>query len=161
MAQHANHQLIILWDLDTPEQPALVAQTQAIIDAVAAETAPKEAPTSTWQINLLISDDVAIQHLNKQFRGKDKPTNVLAFPDHSTSPEGRLALGDIIVSYETCKQEAEAQSKEIYDHLLHLIVHGMVHLMGYDHLEDAEAEEMEALEALILARLNISNPYNT
>jgi probable rRNA maturation factor len=160
MSTPSNHTFTILWDIDIPERPALTAQTQEIIAAITAEVSPTSHGKTPWEINLLISDDEAIQHLNAQFRGKDKPTNVLAFPDESLTPHGNLALGDIIISYPTCKKEAAEQNKTIYDHLVHLLVHATVHLMGYDHQTEEEAEAMEAVEIRILARLNIANPYN-
>jgi probable rRNA maturation factor len=105
---------------------------------------------------LLLAGDAALQGMNRRFRGIDKPTNVLSFP----SGGGDAAfLGDIAIAFETCRREAEAQGIAFRDHAAHLIVHGLLHLAGYDHEEDDEAERMEGLETEILARLGIADPY--
>lgn len=105
---------------------------------------------------LLLADDAALQGLNRRFRGIDKPTNVLSFP----SGGGDAAfLGDVAIAFETCRREAEAQGIAFRNHVAHLIVHGLLHLAGYDHQEDDEAERMEGLETEILARLGIADPY--
>lgn len=105
---------------------------------------------------LLLADDAALQGLNRRFRGIDKPTNVLSFP----SGGGDAAfLGDIAIAFETCRREAEAGGIAFRNHVAHLIVHGLLHLAGYDHQEDDEAERMEGLETEILARLGIADPY--
>ncbi len=119
---------------------------------------------SDHNVSIVLGDDLEIQGLNKQFRGFDKPTNVLSFPadEDDFVPEGELQpLGDIILAYETIQREALEQDKLFDHHLTHLIVHGFLHLLGYDHEEDVEAEEMEALEIQILASLGIKDPYNT
>jgi probable rRNA maturation factor len=107
------------------------------------------------EVSVVLSNDEFIQELNKDYRGKDKPTNVLSFPNEPPM------LGDIILAIETIENEAISQKKQFEDHLSHLIVHGTLHLLGYDHIEDEEAEEMEALEIEILGRLGINNPYET
>jgi len=121
--------------------------------------------TSEAEVSLLLCDDSFIKDLNKKWRGLDKPTNVLSFPagGPDLSPEedadfGPL-LGDIILAYETTRREAEDDGKSFDDHVTHLIVHGFLHLIGYDHLIAEEAEEMEALERAILADLGIDDPY--
>lgn len=106
------------------------------------------------EISLVFADNDFVQVLNANYRGKDKPTNVLSFPQDE--PE---LLGDVILAYETVKCEADEQNKTFEDHTRHLIVHGTLHLLGYDHIEDEEAEEMEALEIKILADMGIKNPY--
>ena len=107
------------------------------------------------ELSLLICDDENIQRLNSQWRGKNKPTNVLSFPVEDDS----LLLGDIVVSMDTVKREAALESKSIKDHLTHLIIHGFLHLFGYDHETEDEAAEMESLETEILGKLGIANPY--
>lgn len=102
---------------------------------------------------LLFADDAALQALNRDFRDQDKPTNVLAFP--AAGGEG----GDVALARETLAREAAEQGKAPRDHAAHLIAHGLLHLMGYDHMTDSEAAEMEALERAILARLGIADPY--
>ena len=106
------------------------------------------------EVSLLLCDDVFIQNLNKTWRGKDRPTNVLSFPT-----EEPALLGDIVVAYETTAREAVEEGKSLSDHLSHLIVHGVLHLVGYDHEDEAEAEAMEQLESEVLATLGIACPY--
>lgn len=118
------------------------------------------------EVCITLSDDATIQELNKNYRNKDKPTNVLSFPQHTSedsfSPmpeEEPLMLGDIILAHETVVKEAAEQSKSVENHTLHLILHGFLHLLEYDHIEEDDAEEMEAMEIAILSRFNISSPY--
>lgn len=107
------------------------------------------------EIAVLLSSDERLQALNHEHRGKNKPTNVLSFP---ASPKSKH-LGDIAIAYGTARREAEAAGKPVLHHLLHLTVHGVLHLLGYDHEESTEADRMEALEADILAELGIPDPY--
>ena len=106
------------------------------------------------ELSILFTDDSAVQKLNAAWRGKDKPTNVLSFPQ----PAGPL-LGDVILAAETLREEAALAQKAFEDHMAHLIVHGFLHLLGYDHEGDAEAEAMEAVERKALARMGIADPY--
>ena len=117
----------------------------------------------TRELSIRLSDNEEVRGLNRDYRDKDKPTNVLSFesemPDMAW-PEGEpYPIGDIIVAYETVRDEALAQGKDLENHLCHLIVHGVLHLSGYDHEDDTTAEKMEALEITILASLGISDPY--
>ncbi len=110
------------------------------------------------EISLLLCDDAFIRSLNARWRGQDRPTNVLSFPaaaDPATAP----ILGDIAIAYETMAREAEEEGKSLPAHFSHLIVHGVLHLIGYDHQDEAEAEVMERLEREILAKLGIEDPY--
>ena len=107
-------------------------------------------------ITILLTSDDAVQNLNSQFRGKDKPTNVLSFP---AAASAHPHLGDIALAYGVCAAEAEAQAKPLAHHLMHLTVHGVLHLLGYDHEAEAEAVAMEALERRLLAGLNVPDPY--
>ncbi len=113
------------------------------------------------EISIVLSDDDFIQNLNKDYRNKDKPTNVLSFPqteeDEMDMPA--LMLGDIIITSGVIEQEAKEQSKSIKDHYTHMLVHGCLHLLHYDHITDEQAEEMESLEIKILDNLGIKNPY--
>jgi len=126
----------------------VAAQVKA---AVALITADYECDTDVLTIKF--ADDHAVQALNAQFRGKNKPTNVLSFPDDDRP------LGDMILAYETVMREAAEQQKLFLHHVLHLVIHGTLHLLGYDHEENQQAEEMEALEITCLAKLGIANPY--
>jgi len=107
-------------------------------------------------VSVLLASDETVRDLNNQFRGKDQPTNVLSFPA-AQNPENHC--GDIALAYETCAREAEEQGKPLGHHLQHLVAHGVLHLVGYDHQSDAEAEAMEALEREILAGLGVPDPY--
>ena len=114
------------------------------------------------EVSVLLTDDAAIQVLNRDWRAKDKPTNVLSFParsDEDPVTGGPEMLGDIAVAFETTVREAVEQDKTFADHLSHLLVHGMLHLLGFDHETDAQADEMEPLEIEILAGLGIDSPY--
>ena len=104
---------------------------------------------------MALINDSDMQALNKKWRGKDKPTNVLSFPDSGPAP----VLGDIVIAFETVHREAEAANKPVQDHFIHLLVHGFLHLTGYDHMNDQDAKIMEALEISILTNFNIDNPY--
>lgn len=136
---------------------------QAAEEALAAAFAPEDGPA---ELSIVLADDPFVQTLNRDYRGKDAPTNVLsfAFGDDEDEPEGDpdapVLLGDVILSYDTLLREANEQGKPFAHHLAHLVVHGVLHLLGYDHIEDAEADEMEGLETAILARLTIPDPYH-
>jgi probable rRNA maturation factor len=133
--------------------------------AVAAAIAQAGVALPTAEISLRLTDDAEVRGLNRDYRGKDKPTNVLSFPqyapeylaDLSDAPE--VLLGDIVLAYETCAVEAAEKDISVAHHATHLIIHGTLHLLGYDHIEDAAAEAMEALEVKALASLGIANPY--
>ncbi len=105
---------------------------------------------------VVLSDDTEVQRLNRDFRAKDKPTNVLSFP--SDEPD---EWGDIILAYETIEREATEQNKSFSAHFTHLLVHGMLHLLGYDAIQEDEAEEGEAVEIETLAQLGLENPYQS
>ena len=120
------------------------------------------------EISIRLADDAEVQHLNAQYRQKDKPTNVLSFPmiqpdllDTVTtnSDDGEVLLGDIVLAHGVCVREAEERGITITEHATHLIVHGTLHLLGYDHLGDDEAEAMEAIEIDALASLGLADPY--
>ena len=141
----------------------------------AASSAPRRRlPATGFSISLMGCDDARIAVLNADFRGKPQPTNVLSWPSEERGaefvgeapeppepgdPEDPESLGDIAIAYETCAREAEEQGKPMPDHVTHLIVHGVLHLLGYDHIEDEDAAVMEALEVRILASLGVSDPY--
>lgn len=105
---------------------------------------------------LLLADDATLEDLNRRFRGLDKPTNVLSFPAGAGDPD---FLGDIAIAFETCQTESADMRLAFRDHAAHLIVHGLLHLVGHDHETDEEAERMERLETIILARLGVADPY--
>jgi probable rRNA maturation factor len=111
------------------------------------------------EISIVLADNDFIQSLNKTYRGKDKPTNVLSFPQDPGVEDEMINLGDVILAYQTVQAEAQNQKKSFDDHVAHLLVHGILHLLEYDHENEQEAEEMEALEIRILESLGIKNPY--
>ncbi|QQA43316.1 rRNA maturation RNase YbeY [Pelagovum pacificum] len=139
--------------------------TEATLDRLGLE------PT-VWGISILACDDARIAGLNGEFRGKDRATNVLSWPSEERAAfaagETPLApdpadpeLGDIAIAYETCEQEARDAEKPLQDHVLHLLIHGTLHLLGYDHVRDLDADLMEGLEVEILGKLGLPNPYGT
>lgn len=117
-------------------------------------------------LNVCLSNDEEVWKLNKEFRGMDKPTNVLSFANIDDDDfelmlkeQDKVELGDIIIAFETLEKEANEKCISVYAHYCHLLVHGFLHLLGYDHIEDDEAEEMESLEVEILESFSIENPY--
>lgn len=107
-------------------------------------------------VTVSLTDDETVADLNQRFRGKAGPTNVLSFPAAETA---RPFLGDVILARGVCTREAAEQAKPIADHLRHLVIHGVLHLLGHDHLEDEEAEAMEMFERTLLAKLGVPDPY--
>jgi probable rRNA maturation factor len=126
----------------------------AVVEASAMAALPAGAEGA--EVTVLLTDDATVRDLNARFRGKDAATNVLSFPAPETA---RPHLGDVALAYGVCAAEAEAQGKTLEHHLMHLTAHGVLHLLGYDHQSDAEAEAMEALERRILAGLGAPDPY--
>jgi probable rRNA maturation factor len=134
------------------------AWSEAVADvAVVVERAASVALGGTaGDIVILLADDGHVQQINGQFRDKDRPTNVLSFPAPDSA---RPHLGDLILAYGVCAAEAVEQGKSLSDHLSHLTIHGVLHLLGHDHEADDEAEAMEAEERRLLASLGIADPY--
>ncbi|AWI55733.1 rRNA maturation RNase YbeY [Sinorhizobium fredii] len=149
---------------DWPSEDELRALSARILGAAADFLAAEEKqpfPDEPPELSLVFTDDQSMREINAEWRNQDKPTNVLSFPAFPVTP-GRMPgpmLGDIIVAYETLKREAAEMEKPVEEHLTHLLVHGFLHLFGYDHIEDDEAERMEGLETRILACLGLSDPY--
>ncbi|MFP4273527.1 MAG: rRNA maturation RNase YbeY [Paracoccaceae bacterium] len=125
---------------------------------------------AAWEVSVMGCDDMRIAALNADFRGKPQPTNVLSWPSEergAAAPGARPGppdprepeLGDIAIAYETCLREATEQGKPVPDHVTHLLVHAVLHLLGYDHLRDPDATLMEGLETEILGKLGVSDPY--
>ena len=126
--------------------------------AQAAKQSP--APVTDAEVAIMLTDDNGVQALNRDWRGIDKPTNVLSFPAQQPMAGIRpRPLGDIAIAYETTRREAESEGKPFAHHLTHLAVHGFLHLIGYDHETDDEAETMENLEREILSQLGVPDPY--
>lgn len=148
-------------DIEDEAWEMIPGLTRLAEEAVAAALQGRDM---TGAVTLLFTTDAEMQELNRKWRGKDRPTNVLSFPAPGGMPvpAGETPpLGDIALACQTVAREAAEQGKTVADHTSHLIVHGMLHLLGYDHEEDGEAEEMENEERMILARLGIADPYTT
>jgi probable rRNA maturation factor len=146
--------LSALWR-DLPRARAIARETiAACVDE--AEIPPREGAS----VSLCLSDNARVRELNARWRGMDKPTNVLSFPAAPGDSLGEtFMLGDIALAYETMADEAETSGVALADHYRHLVAHGFLHLMGYDHQTQEQAGRMEALETRILARLGVADPY--
>ena len=121
----------------------------------------EQQPDPDCEVSLLFTDDGHVQQLNRDYRQQDKPTNVLSFAAQEGGGPVTMILGDIVLARQTIEREAQEQDKSREDHLTHLIVHGFLHLLGYDHETDHEAKTMEELETRILSTLGIADPYAT
>jgi probable rRNA maturation factor len=146
------------WDALLPE-PALWALP--ILRETLALAPAELVPGEGCALSLLFADDAEIRDLNRRFRGKDKPTNVLSFPAHPLPGPvpGQDTLGDIAFALKTIRAEASASGRPFLNHLSHLLVHGILHLIGFTHEEDDEAGRMMALEIAVLGRLGLPDPY--
>jgi len=142
---------------DWPDEAALTLLVDRAVAAAFAET----GVVGSSELSIVFSDDAHIRSLNADWRGKDKPTNVLSFPAFPFVMGGPLPpmLGDIVLAAETVAREAALEGKPVDNHITHLVIHGLLHLLGHDHETDAEAEAMEAIERAALARLAIPDPY--
>ncbi len=180
MMKNNNQQSTVLVDEPEPDSPT----DQLTIDTSVVDTRwqPLVADLHAhgqfvWQalalpaceLSLVLDNDAAVQQLNQSYRDKNKPTNVLSFPaldftQPATSddfPAPPILLGDIIMAYETVAGEADEGALSLLDHARHLLTHGLLHLIGYDHQDDAQASHMEQLEISLLAQCDIANPYLT
>ena len=111
------------------------------------------------ELTIRIVDEAESQELNFEYRGKDKPTNVLSFPFEAPAHVPIPLLGDLIICKQVVEREAIEQGKALTSHWAHMVIHGCLHLLGYDHIEDEEAEEMEAIEKIVMAKLGLDDPY--
>jgi len=153
-APRAKLKIDVLVDSDCWNQPA---KARAIVRRAVAEAAATVSTTGT-ELAIVLTDDSAIRQLNRLWRGIDAPTNVLSFPSKRTADEPPH-LGDVVLGYQTIAREAQAEGKPFAHHLAHLAVHGFLHLIGYDHDKEADADAMEQTERKILRRLDIPDPY--
>lgn len=147
-----------------PSEDELAAFATRVLDHAAdclVRMTGQPFPKGRVEISLVFTDDADIRAINAEWRGQDKPTNVLSFPAFPISPGKKPGpmLGDIILAEETLRREALDLGKPFDDHLTHLLVHGFLHLFGYDHMTEAEADVMEGLEIRILAELGLDDPY--
>jgi len=153
------------WKSEFPELETLLRE--AVDNSGVVLTGKMSKSIEDTEISVLLSNNDTIQSLNKNYRNKDKPTNILSFPMSAQGDDAPIieddkrphCLGDLALALDVILQEARDQGKVPQDHLQHLIVHGFLHLLGYDHEDDSEAQAMEALEIKILARIGIKNPY--
>src|SRR5579875_3569964 len=146
-------------EVEDPAWTAALADAEGVAlraaEAALAQSSPPVGPDAV--LTVLLADDETVQGLNARFRGKDAPTNVLSFPSAETARPHHL--GDVALAYGVCAREALKQRKPLDHHLAHLTVHGVLHLLGYDHQADPEAEAMEEIERGILERLGVPDPY--
>jgi probable rRNA maturation factor len=146
-----------LIDVEIEDDAWTAALPQAEMLARGAALAALDSQEAAHEgVTILLADDESVRELNARFRGKDTPTNVLSFPA-PRNPE--FHLGDLALAYGVCAREAAAQHKTLAHHLQHLVVHGVLHLCGHDHMGDDEAEAMEDLERAVLAGLGVPDPY--
>ncbi|NTJ64779.1 rRNA maturation RNase YbeY [Agrobacterium rhizogenes] len=149
---------------DWPSEEQLQALAERVLGEAAAYLKKHEKqpfPKMATELSLVFTDDASIREINAEWRSQDKATNVLSFPAFPLEPGGKPGpmLGDIIIARETVEREAVDLEKSFDEHLTHLMVHGFLHLFGYDHMNNSEAERMEGLETRILASLGLSDPY--
>lgn len=159
----------VLTESDWPEAVNWETLAASAVDAAIASTAHASLTKANFSVEVSIkfTDDQEVRLLNRDYRHKDQPTNVLSFPmiapdliaTLANIGDGEVLLGDIVLGLGTCVREAEERNITIDAHATHLIVHGTLHLLGYDHIEDGEAEVMEALEQVVMAKLGLHNPY--
>lgn len=144
-----------------------LAERAAAATLTASPQAPLAETGATVEISIRLTSDAEVQALNLQYRQKDKPTNVLSFPmvqpdlieTLADTDDGEILLGDIVLARETCQREADERGVPLEYHAAHLIVHGVLHLLGHDHMNDAEAGAMEAIERAAMAVLGLHDPY--
>jgi len=140
----------------------MVPEAEDIVRRAIAATSKVDFGHRNAELSVLLCDDATIASLNGRWRGKEKPTNVLSFPApplQGAAPDERIPLGDIAIAYETLAREVEESGITVSSHLSHLVVHGFLHLLGYDHHMKDEAERMERLEREILAGIGVADPY--
>ena len=164
----AMHRLDVDVIVDDPRWVDAVDETleDTLPTVVMAAIAGGGPPAGPAALSLLLADDARLKDLNGRYRGKDAPTNVLSFALAADDTDGPgpvpgepIALGDVAIAYETVVEEARTEGKSLRDHLYHLVVHGTLHLLGHDHIDDTGTAAMERLEAGILATLGIADPY--
>ncbi len=153
-------------DLREVDQIARRAARAALCQQCGEETGPPERtirPVGASELTVVLADDRLVRRLNREYRGQDRPTNVLSFSGLDVRSDGApdmpQLLGDVVLARETVFREARAQNKAPGEHLSHLVVHGVLHLLGFDHDTDAQAESMESAECAVLAGLGIADPY--
>jgi probable rRNA maturation factor len=163
----SSHNIVVIVDKPCWQRP--ISQWEDLVVLAVFETLSLSKWHHAAEISILLTDDTAVQKLNKLYRGQDKATNVLSFPSLDFNELARykkgkrnktsVILGDVALAYETIERESKEQLKSFHDHLVHLVVHGVLHLLGFDHEKDEDAAIMESLEIKILSNMKIGNPY--
>jgi probable rRNA maturation factor len=147
---------VIEVEIESDDWTNALSDAEAVVERAASAALADVA----GDLVVLLTDNGAVQLLNAEFRDKDKPTNVLSFPGGDMQmPGAPVHLGDIVLAFGICRDEAAAQGKSLTNHLTHLVIHGVLHVLGRDHEDDAEAEAMEAEERTLLASLGVADPY--
>jgi probable rRNA maturation factor len=161
-------EVALLWESPWPQGDWEGLGTRATTAAIAATPHADLVMTrAAIEISIRLTSNAEVQTLNSQYRHQDKPTNVLSFPmiqpdlidTLANTDDGEVLLGDIVLAFETCEREAQERGVPTKDHATHLIVHGVLHLLGYDHMTDSEAEAMEAIERDVMTSLGLHDPY--
>ncbi|MEM7223474.1 MAG: rRNA maturation RNase YbeY [Pseudomonadota bacterium] len=159
----AGRELVINVRVEDPEWGGSLPNPEALIERAAGTALRHAGETEAVELSLVLVDDDFMKELNGRFRGQDKATNVLSFGDLEPRPESPRQvpwlLGDVVLARQTVEREAAAQAKSMNDHVIHLVVHGVLHLLGFDHESEPEARAMERLEVAVLAELGIADPY--
>jgi probable rRNA maturation factor len=156
---HAELDDLVVEIVVQPAAAAAVDKEMQGLMAMAIMVANEIAGPASGAVTVLVDDDARVRSLNRRWRGIDRPTNVLSFSYPAPQPAPAKLIGDLAISCETAAREAAMEGKTLTDHLVHLSVHGFLHLLGYDHESDADAEAMERLERTILARVEVPDPY--
>lgn len=149
--------------VEDPAWREALPDVEAVVRGAAEAVLGGDPPAGGERATVLLEGDAAVRDLNARFRDRDAPTNVLSFPAAVLpgEPEADPYLGDIILAFGVCAREAGEQGKPLAHHLSHLVIHGLLHLLGHDHQDDEEAEAMEARERTLLAGLGIDDPYRS
>ena len=145
--------------IDAPSWTKALRNARAVCRRAGLAALAAAGPKGPVDLSVLLTSDSAVRKLNATYRGKDKATNVLSFPSGGPTGEKLRVLGDIAIAYGLVAREARGENKSLSDHLSHLVVHGVLHLLSYDHEDSEDADNMERLERKILARLGIADPY--
>jgi probable rRNA maturation factor len=150
----------LMLDLQNPAQASAIPDESQMQDWVVSALNQANWQATSAELTVRVVDLLEIQELNKTYRGKNQPTNVLSFPFEIPEHIESDLLGDLVICHQVLVDEAKQQNKNLQDHWAHMVIHGTLHLLGFDHINDDEAEEMEGLEIEILKQYQIENPYN-
>ncbi len=146
-------------DLQNPTEESAIPEESKIHDWIVATLSFLNWQASSAEITVRVVGKQEIQLLNKTYRNKDKTTNILSFPFEAPEYIESDLLGDLVICHEVLVEETKQQNKVLQNHWTHMVIHGILHLLGFDHIEDSEANEMESIEIKLLEKFNIDNPY--